>query len=159
MSRASVRWSLDDLRGYRERLSARANNSTDLAGSVARASSTIDPVADLAVTRAALDAGYAPLVGMCRAAGLPEPVPEWVFHHVNRSSCARMRNRRKQSSRPRPSAATICGAAKKPAQRLRPGSHSGFSSDVLENHPESMQLRTETDSRKICPLCHPRKRG
>ena len=31
------------------------------------------------VTHSALAAGYAPMVGLCRAAGLAEPVPEWMF--------------------------------------------------------------------------------
>ena len=36
--------------------------------------------ADRKVTQAAVAAGYAPLVGLCRGMGLMEPVPEWVFH-------------------------------------------------------------------------------
>src|SRR5512135_1329961 len=36
--------------------------------------------ADRRVTASAVAAGYAPLIGLCRGMGLPEPIPEYEYH-------------------------------------------------------------------------------
>lgn len=76
MSGSALRWTEDQLAAYRQRRQGQ------------RSLGNVEPVriaSDRRVTTAAIDAGYAPLVGMCRAAGVSEPVPEYQFaKHIGR---------------------------------------------------------------------------